>query len=235
MPPYRILISPVLGTFHGPGGSSAKNVQLPTSTFPNSMGGNPKEVSFGNPIKEIESLAKKESEDLRQPWPTEATFILRDEIKMSGEMVLNEVYQRLNPSQLVAILDAVRNRLLVFVLELQDINPDILESEEALKEIPREEIQQVIDVTIQGDRNVVASGDRIEQKVTQGIEPGDMDSLMDYLRKVGLQQKDLDDLKEAIESDEDPTGDELGERVKSWLGEMAEKAFKGAINVGKVY
>lgn len=231
LPSYRILESPVFGTFSGPQGI-AKNVQLPTSQFPDWMGENPREILFGNPIKEIESFAERNDEDLREPWPTETAMMLREKIGMRG-MVLNEVYQPITTPQMEAIMDAVRNRLLEFVLELQEINPDILESEEALKKISGEEIQHVYNVTIQGDKNVVASGDRIEQKVKQGIESGDMDSLIDYLRDVGLQHEDLESLKEAIEADGEPTGDELGERVKSWLGEMTEKTYKGAINVGK--
>lgn len=227
LPSYRKLIAPVLGNFSGPFGQSVTGYQLPVALLPENFKKMAEAVLLGNPIKEIESLAAAGKEGLRHPWPTEAVMMLRDDFKLSGGYVMIEIFQPIVKAQLDGIVDAVRNRLLDFLLQLQEIDPKVLDSEKALQGIPKEEVSQVFNVTIHGNHNVLASGAGIEQQVTQEISPYDKDALMDHLTKLGLERDDIIGLDKAIEADGKLKEKKLGKGVVKWLGKITGKAVNG--------
>ncbi|MCK4822672.1 hypothetical protein KA005_43315 [bacterium] len=227
LPSYRKLVSPVLGNFSGPFGQSVTRYQLPVALLPENFKKLAEAVLLGNPIKEIESLAADGKEGLRHPWPTEAVMLLRDDFKLSGGYVMIEIFQPIVKAQLDGILDAVRNRLLDFLLQLQEIDPKVLDSEKALEGIPKEEVNQVFNVTIHGDHNVLASGSGIEQQVTQEISPYNKEALMAHLAKLGLEQDDLVGLENAIEADGKLKEKKLGKRVVDRLGKITGRAIDG--------
>ena len=227
LPSYRMLRSPVLGTFSGPLGQSVKGYQLPVALMPDDFKGMADAIRFGHPIKEIETHATNEAVELRHPWPTEAVLLLRDDMQLTGGFMLVEIYQPITKAQLDGIIDAVRNRLLDFLLGLQDVDPKILDSEEAIADIPKDTVSQVFNVAIHGDHNVLASGTDISQQVTQHINTYDKRALFDYLKDIGVETDDLDALDQAIAADGKPAGHTLGARVKEWLGRITGKAVDG--------
>ncbi|MGA7577828.1 MAG: hypothetical protein ACLQUW_09685 [Desulfobaccales bacterium] len=227
LPFYRKLNIPVLGNFSAPFGKSVSGYLLPVAAMPDRFKKMANELILGNPIKELESLAGEAKEGLRHPWPTEAVILLRDTIKLSGGYVLIEIYQPIGKPHLDGILDAVRNRLLDFLLALQEIDPKVLDSEEALGKIPSETVSQVYNVTIQGNHNVLASGTGIKQEVTQNFSAYDKQAMMNYLRDIGLANNELKALDQAITADGHPKENKLGKKVTEWLGKMAGKAVTG--------
>jgi AbiTii len=227
LPPYRRLKSPVLGNFSARFIGNLTGYQLPVSLMPETFRKMAESLSITNSVKEIEALVATATGDLRRTWPTEATLLLRDHTGVNPDFEIMEVYQPITKSQLEGVLDAVRNHLLDFVLGLQELDPNVLDSEEALSGISREDVRQVFNVTVHGDHNVLASGAGITQQVRQGVSPRDKASLLGYLKEVGVEANDLAALDEAIEADGVPVGHALGTRVKEWLGRIAAKAVEG--------
>ena len=157
----------------------------------------------------------------------------RDHVRMDDGSVLVEAWKPLTKGQMEGILDQVRNRLLDFLLELQQIDPDVMTSEDAIRAVPQDKVQNVFNTTILGGQNVVASGTGFTQKVSQGVKVRDVRSLRDYLQNLGLPEDALAELQTALAQDGEPTRRELGDAVKSWLGKTAVKALDGTWNVAR--
>ena len=132
--------------------------------------------------------------------------------------MLVEAWKPFPKSQFIGILDQIRNRLLDFLLELQQINPKVLESEDAIRAVSSDKVQNIVQTIIHGGQNIVAMGTEFTQKATQNVAAGDTQSLIDHLRSIGLDNDSLVELETAIEQDGDRQQKRLGKNVKSWIG-----------------
>ena len=114
-------------------------------------------------------------------------------------------WQLLSKSQVDSILDTVRNRLLTFMLELEEQFPDLVESEDAAKNIPKEQAATTFNHYVYGGQNVIASGQGITQHTVfpqPELSPGDLEALLDYMRGLNLPEEDVAELQEVLEEDE---------------------------------
>lgn len=69
---------------------------------------------------------------------------------------------------------------------------------------------------------------------TVQVIKGDFNSLASKLKDYGVEETDIQDLRNVIDVTPAPTSsDELGEGVTNWLGKMSLKALKGSLKVGK--
>jgi len=135
-------------------------------------------------------------------------------------------------SNIEGILDTTRNRLLDFILELTEIDPNIKDSEEAISDLPKEEVRNVFNYTIYGSHNVVAGGEDVQQDVTQVVSEGSDEELTSYFQNLGVSEEDTEELLQAIEEDDEPQEANFGDRVQSWIGKMVTKASQGTWKVG---
>ena len=143
-------------------------------------------------------------------------------------MSLVTAWKQLGSNEIAQILETVKNKLLDFVLELQDSFPELAESDDKIGEVPPERITYMYNTHIHGNQNVVATGANITQDVRQVVRSNDLSSLLSYLKSIGVSEEDTQELKEAVEADgprEESAG--LGPRVRDWLG---KKAAEGALN-----
>jgi hypothetical protein len=231
LPSYRKIGSPPLGTFAGPFGTKVINCPLPVSSMPDFLQKLAKAVVFPNAVGEIEAMAESSGrEGFHHRWLPEAVHLLRQTYRMEG-YTLVEVYQPLTKPGFEGILDAVRNRLLEFVLGLQELNPEVLDSEKALAALAGEQVSQVFNIAVYGDHAVVASGKDFSQTVTHVVSAGDLKSLLAHLRQLGVQSEDLKDLQAAVEKDGQPSEKQFGKRVTAWIGRMLGKAVAGTWKV----
>jgi hypothetical protein len=166
--------------------------------------------------------------ELVHVWPAEAAMLLRDHITLSGGLVLVEVYQLIMKSDLEGILDAVRNRLLDFLLKLQDLDPSVVTSDDAVGTIPHARVAQAFHFTMNGNNNVVAAGESVVQTVGQKVLPGDEADLARALTNLGISREDVRELQVAIHSDGARPKGSLGKRVGDWTGKMLAKAIDGS-------
>lgn len=229
LPPYRLLYSPPMGTFSSHF-SQVSNFLLPVSQMPDFIQKWARELRMAHPVAEIEALTLGDGDRLRHPWPVEAVLLLRDKIVMAG-FVLAEAYQPITKAQLEGVLDAVRNRLLDFLLAIQELRPEAVESDEALQAIPPERINQVFHFTVYGGQPVIATGHGLSQQVIQ-VTPGSLHDLVEAFRGLGVDEPDLKELESAIKEDGKRPKGHFGDRVKAWMSKMMTKAIEGTWNVG---
>ena len=226
VPEYRQITPVNLGTFVGPGRMTS-NVVLPTVNLPDIVREFADNLTFFDGVGELEAQASTES--LRRKWPQELIMLSRDSIVMTGGMALIDAEQPIPPHTVVGILDQVKNRLLDFVLGLQENN---ITSEDLKNRTVAPEIaKNVFHFNIHGDRNIVASGENVTQTV-KTVQKGDSESLLSFLRGLNLDNDDIHEIAEAVSVEPVATNGRFGPRVRNWLGGMAEKITSGALAVG---
>lgn len=231
LPLYRKLQVPLLGDFYGPMGSSLTGYSIPISFLPDTVREFANDLPVVHPVREIESMAASASEGLRNRLPTEAVILSRDKVKVSGGLVLAELYQPITRANLESILDAVRTRFLDFLLALQEIDARVLDSEAALEELPKEKVSKTFNVTVYGDHNVIAAESRLGDVTVETVKENDLASLVQLLTKLGVGKADLTELQTAIEEDGPRPNKSLGSRVQAWIGDMLSKAVGGTWKV----
>ena len=226
VPSYRRFRATNLGTFSGPFQSGVKNVVLPTFNLPDTVKEFAENLIFFDGVGALEAQA---SSSHQWKWPQEMVMLAQSSIQMTGGMVLVDAHQPIPSHVISGVLDQVKNRLLDFVLGLKESNvtAEDLDNRTVEPKIAR----NLFHINIVGDRNVVASGERVNQKV-KIVEEGDIDSLLESLREFNVEDDDLSKLKDALLAEPSATGGSYGPKVQSWLGGMISKAATKTWNVG---
>jgi hypothetical protein len=146
-------------------------------------------------------------------------------------MNLMQAWKLIAPSTVVGILDTIRNRILNFVLEIESDAPSAGEGTLTTALTP-EKVGNVFNTYIMGNVGNVATGSsHVNQQATQTISQGDWKSLAGYLKTLGVEEKDLDELKEAVRDEPKPSAHGFGKKVASWMGKMLAKSAQGTWNV----
>ena len=233
LPDYRTFEPVNYGTFSGPFGKLIRNLQIPVTHLPDEVREFASRMDVVQSVKAIEaSVASATRENAYIfPWPPEAVILARGHITMSDGCVLVEAWKPFTTGQMESILDQIRNRLLDFLLELQQMDPEVMKSEDAIRAVPNDKVQSVFNMTILGGQNVVATGTGFTQNTTQTVRVGDAQSLCDHLRSLGIREDALGELQAALTQDGERPRQELGDAVKSWLGRMAARAVEGSWSV----
>ena len=224
-PIYRRLNLPVFGTFHGPFQTRMTNVIIPTTGLPESVRGFADTLVFTQNIAALEETLSSHQEVFHQTLDPKITELLGTTVAMTGGMVLFETYHQIPRSNFAGIIDAVKNRLLKFLLELQEKNvtPENITSGNAGSDT----VRTVVNNIIYGDNNIVASGEEVNQSHNV-VQNGNIDSLLEYLRSNSVAEDDLRDLKDAVVAEPNAPGNRFGPKVAAWLEKMTAKAVSGA-------
>jgi hypothetical protein len=229
LPNYRIANVRALGTFAGPFGSGAKNAPIPPSCIPEQFREWAETAFLVLPISGYEELLKKkDAGSFQAPWPPDLIAHVSGDIYHNMNMVT--AYSEIPRAAVVAVVDGVRNRLLGFALELENIAPSAGESLEAVRDVSRERVSQVFYNHIYGNVGTFASGSNFTVNVDSQVTAGDLTQLKRQLEALGIDPVDVDELESAIEADGKPVSG-YGQKVAGWLGKMIGKAASG---IGKI-
>jgi hypothetical protein len=226
LPPYRRLPMLTYGDFSGPFGSFVNNSAIPYMGFPQKYQEQARVYLEMHGVASIESQVAA-GEDLNLEWDPNLTLILRDSVQMSGGMVLTRLHSSVPRTELVGVLDEVRNRLLGLVLDIEKENPMAGSTGETSMEPSPERVQQIINNNIYSSGGNFAIGSHDFQQNNYTINEGDTDALFKALLELGVSKAEFDDLQDAIS--EDNGG--LGEKVSGWIGKMVSKAFDGGLKI----
>ena len=226
VPSYRRFRPINLGTFAGPFQSGVENVVLPTFDLPDTVKKFAENLIFFNGVGALEAQA---SSSHQWKWPQEMVMLAQNSIQITGDMVLVDAHQPIPSYVISGVLDQVKNRLLDFVLGLQESN--VTAGDLDNRTVEPEVARNLFHFNIYGDRNIVASGERVNQKV-KIVQEGDIDSLLESLREFNVEDDDLSKLKDAVLAEPSATSGSYGPKVQSWLGGMISKAVTKTWNVG---
>ena len=225
VPNYRRSRPLNLGTFSGSFQTMARKVPLPTQSLPSPVKEFAEKLVLSQGVGELEAMLNQGDGKYKREWPVEFVMLARDATLMTDGMILVNAHQPILPSHISGILDKVKNKLLDFILGLQEKNV----TSENLKsgEVKQEMVRNLFHIHIYGDHNIVASGESVQQQANP-IRKGDIASLVNHLAGHKVDENDLSELKRIVATEQDPSQGQFGPKVQAWVGKMIEKAASGA-------
>ena len=230
VPEYRTISAVAYGNFIGPFGRSLDHIPIPAAILPESSREWATKVNLAGPIRAYEELLKNPDEEIFQiPWPGD--LILLVQRKVIPGMSLMSAGMEIARGAIVGLVDTVRNRTLTFALDLEQMSPELGESE-IVKPATKDRVAQAFHTNIYAPVGNVAVGSTgVHQLADLTVEEGNLESLAQALLQLSVPKEDITQLKEAISADGTGTKKGFGPRVSDWLGRVVSNAASGA---GKV-
>lgn len=226
LPPYRIVKGVTsIGHFMGAFGEQITNVPLPLGNVPTEFRARVSQVEFRQGAGALQAMVVGHGEDLMSRWPGDLVARVAD--RFFEGRTLMAAHMELPRSAVIGVLDAIRNRVLQFVLEIEEQAPDVGEVKPgAASPIPVEQVTQIFSTTIMGAANVAVGGQNVSQSAQ--VVVGDLESLRKYLADLGLPEQDVAELEAALKQDGPPNKEgQFGSNVSGWIGKMVKKAAEG--------
>lgn len=221
LPPYRICKTHNMATILNPFGGGVKNQVLPLDHLPDDIRGKAERMCFRQSVGALEGMANEDG--MTEPWPPEAVRVIERTLGIpEGQLV--DVRRPITKPAVQGVLDSVKNRLLDFVLELQN-EP----SGTSVDSLDTSKVRNIFQTIIIGNQNAVNVAENLSAR--QEIRVGDFDSLQKHLQNCGVSAADIDLLRDAISSQPQPQQGALGAKVNEWIGMMIKKASDGVWKV----
>lgn len=233
LPDYRVVFVISKGHFSGPSGSGLRNGDIPISCIDSKFRDLLTHCYLMDPSASLEALVDKgKGPTATEPWlPDLVAHVGRN---IYEGMVCIQAWKVLPLTAVIAAIDAIRNRILSFVLEIEVEAPDAGEAPLNSRPLPPEKVTQIFNTIISGDvQNVATGSSEFTQSASLTVKQGDFESLSDYLRTHGIEDGDIQELRIAIEQDEkEGHAAEMGPKKMTWLSAMYNKAKSGAATIG---
>lgn len=221
VPDYREVSLHLKGSFIQ-GFMSLSNQTVPVGVLPEVLQANAVRKRMSESVAELEALGRGAGANgLRTNCIPPETFGM---IEIYQGATTLDLWCEISPQALLAIADRVRNRALTLLLELEAEDPNAAESVAGEPIIAPERVDQLVQNYIYGQNVAVAVGPgAVAQQAV--IVPGDLGSLLEWARGVGIPEAALTKLPASIDQD----GQSLGARTRQW----AKDAAKAAAGVGR--
>jgi len=226
LPDYRIVQVNSKGHFSGMFGSGLRNANIPIFCIPEELRKGLECSYFTMPVAAMESLIQDSSEGtLQEPWNPDLVAIVGGNIYQN--MNCMQAWKVIPTASLVAALDAVRTRILNFVLEIEATDPTAGEAQLNSNPIPQEKIHQIFNTYVTGNIQNLATGNAgaVSQEASSselsGI--GALNDLLAAVQKSGLPS----DVRPEIEGSIIGMRSTLGERgfkehYHKFMGSLAD-------------
>lgn len=185
-------------------------------------------ITFTQPIA---SYDQREASNAAMQWSQNLVVYYQEKF-LSG-MYLNRAWIEIPAGLIIGLVDTVRTRVLTFALEIQSELPE--DTEDALQDLPKEKVEQAVQVHIYGGQPMINLAGTIEGNVTM---VGNLTVMKQELKEVGVADEDIAELDTVLEEDakdlepgEKPKG--LGKRTLDWIGKAAKAGVKGGASMTK--
>jgi len=232
LPDYRIIKVNSKGHFSGFAGSALRSASIPLICIDQKFRKALSHSYLMEPAAAIEALVSSSEEgSAQEPWPPD--LVVHVGHKIYENMNCMQAWKEIPMGAIIGAADAIRNRVLSFVLEIEAAAPDAGEAPLHSNPVPQEEVSQIFNTYISGNvQNVATGSSYFTQSAEASISQGDFESLAEFLRAQGLEDADIKDLKDAIHKDEDcGHGADMGPEKMGWVSRMYNKAKAGAWKV----
>jgi hypothetical protein len=233
VPDYRIWSLEVTGHFSGPLGSNIRNAPIPLACLPEKTREYYERYQCRMSIAGVEAALKGVGDGMVQISTRDLAIALGTKVYQGYNCV--QAWAEFSTNNLVELLNAVRNRILDFSLAIWKENPIAGEaSKSSDSSLEPAVVTQIFHTTVYGGTASLI-GSAYGSSVVFNIVPNDFPSLEAVLRENGLQQRDIEELSDALNTDAPPTErDKFGPAVSSWIAKMVQKAAEGGwkISVG---
>lgn len=232
IPDYRIIHANIIGDFYDYFGRPFKNAPIRSSIFPKEMRDITETVPLYQSIIEIDDFAtNKISESIYFSIPID--FIIRYANEMYVDMYCLCANRVVTKTSMLGVVGKVKNLILGFVMLIEKENPNIDYNYNKNKPIPDERITVIFNQTFNAPiNNLAQNSSNFSQNITNNIQQGDFESLKNYLQEIGIDDNDIEELKNAIEKDDKPIENQkLGENTSKWFGVIMSKAVSGVYKI----
>ena len=220
LPQYRRFPATSRGTYMGPFGRSLRGQIVPTYGLTGTVKDFAENLLVHDGVGELEDMLNSGTETFQILWPHEYVALSQEATRFNDETFLFSAYKVIPRGLLAGVLENIKNKLLDFALALGEHQVD---GSNPLDQSTQAEARNIFHVTIYGDHNTVATGENVQQTTSQ-VQQGDVTSLLDYFRQIGVSEADLGDLETAAASEPTATSEEFGPAIRAWIGKMALRA-----------
>jgi hypothetical protein len=229
LPDYRVIgmgMLPVKAEFIHAGGILS-GVPIAPSQVPEFARERLFTMRFMQGAAEYETLLATGLHEFPTPWTGDEVAGMRQ--VLPG---LSTAAQMVPANTIAGLLDAIRNRILDFSLEIWEENPDAGEAAPGTEPVPQAAMNNIFNTTIMGDHNVVATAGRDAVTISHDRIDAAWPDLQKQLTALGVPSAELAELEMALRTDGDP-GTELGPNTQTWIARMTTKVATGAIVLGQ--
>lgn len=185
LPDYRVLRVNSKGHFSGAFGSGLNNADIPLSCIPKKFHKNLEKSYMLGSVASLETVVSKStSGTASEPWnPDLVAFVGQD---IYEGMNCLQAWKVIPLTSIVAALDAVRNRILSFVLEIESEAPNAGEAALNTHPLPQEKVHQIFNTYITGNVQNVATGssDFEQHAVTNQNQPEVFSVLLEAIESI---------------------------------------------------
>lgn len=225
IPRYRQMNPHSKGNFSGPGGARLTNRPLPIAVLKREHW-DLLSNRMAQPIASYESLiAAGPQQNVSIPWAPD--LILEYQESFIEGFALSSAWQEIPMSLVIGLCEAVRNRLLRFALELKDEMGHVGNEPSA---VPAATVEAAVVNYIYGGTNVIAgTAADFSQIGNVEIAADDFASLAKALAEIGIPEKQIDELKIAVEADHK----NFGSRTKAWLKSIGTAGVRAGVTIGQ--
>ena len=153
-------------------------------------------------------------------------------MRMQDGFVQLKPYRVVGANTILAIVEAVRTRVLEWALALE--KEGIMGEGLSFSDREKKIAEGSQNVSIQNFQGVLGnvSGGNISQSMSMMVTPGEFASLANYLKAQGVDETNISALESAVRDDPEPKGPgKFGPRVSGWIGRMVGKAADGSWGV----
>ncbi len=220
VPDYRHAKCQSFGNFIGPGYAYMNAMPLPPAIIPKQYHSATNNLLFRENFRTLEESLIKALEKggcAQSNWPADLIMLLSEKFYQPFRLV--SAWVLVLPSDLLEIIESVRNRLLRYILE---IDPTYVSIEEKGGKKGKERMATIFNTTILGNVKGLNQNcedvDQIFINEMNLIVPEDWQSLIKFLDKIGkFEQKDKDELKKAMDDDKKLGCVGVGLNVNKWI------------------
>jgi hypothetical protein len=229
VPAYRISDGDVKGTIVN-GNRQYPDCSISLSHLPDKEVTAIKFVKVVNSVKSLENL--KDSKRIAISINGERQAYIEQSVRDLG----NPYYQILKiytvPSITLFsdILSSIRSKLLNFMLTLEKE----FGNESKIKDLKDKNsaINYIMNTTINGDGNLVNTGDNASIEAVIHIQKADKNGLANVLRSNGIDETDISALLEIVDKDVPPEKNKYSKGVAEWMTRLLNKSIAGSWQVG---
>ena len=227
VPPYRRSPTKSTGHYTVPNDGAMNEIDIPTESLPPEV----KEFAETLIVRDgVGALEAHRDEDGVNWWPEDMFKLIQGGPAERRGLILTGAYQPIPATRYTEILSEVKTTLVGFLRSVEGTLEESNPPEPSGGRVASQAINIASFNYIQGDSNTVATGDQVNQQVSN-VQKNDVDSLLAYLREHGVAENDLQDLSDAIASEPEVSDGNFGPKAGACLGGILAKASEGALRV----
>ncbi|MDR6545062.1 acyl-CoA hydrolase [Chryseobacterium rhizosphaerae] len=235
MPEYRKGIVNGLNGNYMNGRMMYKNHEIPTIGLSEDVENFLRYMDFSNSVTELENLCSIKGSTLNSPVRPEHVAIIEANWVNMGNPYLSiqGVNRVMSKSLIEGILSNVRNKLLDFMLKVDEEFGNITEIKELRNK--QNEISRIVNNTIinnNGDGNVLNTGNSNSIENKPKIQKNSIENFEKQLREIKVPEQDISEIIQLVQ-EEEPNYNEnkFGNRVNGWIAKMVTKTAEGGWDV----